>query len=190
MASSTAAIGMGGSLHSGTSAEWWTPPHVFEALGLEFDLDPCAPPGGVPWVPASQHYSIQDNGLIQPWEGRVWLNPPYGREAPKWVGKLADHGDGIALVFVRSCAKWGQAAMRRADAVCFIAGRLSFIDGTAAERRGHNAANSSMLLAFGPECAEAVQNCELGVVFSPDPTAPRRLDVLPDPQSTTPEEKT
>jgi hypothetical protein len=32
----------------GSSVEWYTPPEIFEALGLTFDLDPCAPPGGLP----------------------------------------------------------------------------------------------------------------------------------------------
>lgn len=26
--------------------EWYTPPFVFEKLGLEFDLDPCSPMNG------------------------------------------------------------------------------------------------------------------------------------------------
>lgn len=160
-----ATIGMGGALRNDSSVEWWTPPHIFEALGIDFDLDPCAPPGGVPWIPAAHSYSVRDCGLAQPWEGRVWLNPPYGREARKWIGKLADHGNGIALVFVRSDARWGQEAMNRARAVCFIAGRLSFVDGSGVDRKGHNAANGSMLLAYGPECAKAVMSCGLGVVY-------------------------
>lgn len=162
-----AQIGMGGALNKGSSAEWWTPPHIFEALELNFDLDPCAPPGGVPWIPAKRSFSIHDNGLAQPWEGRVFLNPPYGRETAKWVGRLAEHGNGIALVFVRTDAAWAQSALRAADVVCFIAGRLSFKDGSGQQaRKGHNAANGSMLLAYGPECTEAVLGCGLGVAFS------------------------
>lgn len=166
---STATIGMGGALHNGASAEWWTPPHIFEALGVAFDLDPCAPPGGVPWVPAAAHYSVHDDGLAQSWHGRVFLNPPYGRETAKWVARLVEHGNGIALVFTRTDAKWAQEAMKLADAVCFIAGRLSFHDGTGKARKGHSAANGSMLLAYGQECAKAVLDRDLGVSFAPTP---------------------
>src|ERR1700749_4562127 len=64
--------GMGGhsKAYEGDSVEWYPPPGIFEALGLEFDLDPCAPPGGLPWIPAKRFLSIEDDGLTQPWEGR------------------------------------------------------------------------------------------------------------------------
>ena len=51
--------------------EWLTPPEILHALG-EFDLDPCAPVVR-PWEMATAHYTINDNGLLQPWRGRVWL---------------------------------------------------------------------------------------------------------------------
>jgi DNA N-6-adenine-methyltransferase (Dam) len=162
------ALGMGGALHSGTSAEWWTPPHIFDALGLDFSLDPCAPAGGVPWVPAREVLSIDQDGLSCPWLGRVWLNPPYGRETPRWVDRLIAHGDGVALVFARVDAAWAQRALTAAGAVCFIAGRLSFLDGRLQDRVGHNAAASSMLLGFGEECSRAVATCGLGVVARVD----------------------
>lgn len=55
-----ALLGMGGSLRDSDtrSVEWFTPPHVFEALDLTFDLDPAAPEGGVPWIPARDHYEV------------------------------------------------------------------------------------------------------------------------------------
>lgn len=56
--------------------EWLTPPEIIKALG-QFDLDPCAPVVR-PWDTAERHYSIKDNGLMLPWSGRVWCNPPYG----------------------------------------------------------------------------------------------------------------
>lgn len=159
-------MGMGGRLLAGGSDEWYTPPSIFDALGVRFDLDPCAPRGGVPWVPADRHYSIEDDGLSQPWTGRVWLNPPYGAATAAWVQRLARHGAGIALVFARTETAWGQAAIASADAVCFITGRLSFIAGASAEQRGHNAAAPSMLLAYGETCAEAVRHSGLGLTFT------------------------
>jgi hypothetical protein len=71
-----ALCGMGGALHDPErrSIEWFTPPHIFAKLLLTFDLDPCAPAGGVPWIPARRHFSIEDDGLAQEWHGRVWLS--------------------------------------------------------------------------------------------------------------------
>lgn len=153
--------GRNGSEH--THSEWYTPPHIFEALSLQFDLDPCAPRGGIPWIPAFRHYSIEDDGLSQSWYGRVWLNPPYGREAPRWVDRLIEHGNGVALVFARVDAAWAQRAIKAADAVCLVAGRISFISGNGPIAKGHNAAAPSMLLGFGPHCAQAVAHCGLGL---------------------------
>ena len=53
----------------------YTPPWIFEALNIQFDLDVCAPEGGIPWIPATNHYSIKDDALTQPWYGNVWMNP-------------------------------------------------------------------------------------------------------------------
>jgi hypothetical protein len=159
---------MGGALldPAKRSVEWFTPPHVFEALGLTFDLDPCAPEGGVPWIPATAHYSKADDGLVRPWWGRVWMNPPYGREAALWVDKLVEHGDGLALVFARSDAAWFQRAARAADALCLVAGRLSFVPGLEGQmERGHNAAAASAMLAFGDPCAGALRRSGLGLVY-------------------------
>lgn len=156
------ALGMGGALRRGASSEWYTPPHVFDALGLQFDLDPCAPRGGVSWIPAEKHYCLGDDGLSRRWFGSVWCNPPYGRETAAWVERLVDHGNGVALVFARVDTAWGQRALHAASAVCLIAGRLSFVDGHGGPRKGHNAAAPSMLLGFGAICARAVRECGLG----------------------------
>ena len=83
--------------------EWLTPPHILQALG-EFDLDPCAPIVR-PWETAKNHFTINDDGLKQKWFGRVWCNPPYGLEAAIWLNKLAEHGNGIALIFARTETK-------------------------------------------------------------------------------------
>ena len=58
---------------------WLTPTPVVQALG-EFDLDPCGAPDH---DLARRTYLLEhgEDGLVLPWEGRVWLNPPYGAEA-------------------------------------------------------------------------------------------------------------
>ena len=84
------------------SDEVYTPPALFEKLGITFDLDVCAPPGGLPWIPAKHHYSITDDGLAQPWYGNVWMNPPYSSSGV-WIRKFIQHNNGIAIVpFARS----------------------------------------------------------------------------------------
>ena len=57
---------------------WFTPPAIIEALGGagSFDLDPCSHIDR-PWPTARRHLTIEDNSLIVPWDGRVFLNPPY-----------------------------------------------------------------------------------------------------------------
>lgn len=161
----------GGQITERTSAEWYTPPSIFDALDLEFDLDPASPDAGpVPWVPAKRFITPTENGLWLPWEGRVWLNPPYGRHVGPFVDKLAAHGDGIALVFARTDTVWAQRVLPRASAVCFIAGRVGFIPGPGATAIGNPADGGgagSMLLAFGDACAASVAASGLGWVVQP-----------------------
>lgn len=151
--------------NDGVTVEWYTPPGVFRALGLEFDLDPCAPMGGLPWIPARRFLSLADDGLSQPWAGRVWLNPPYGRQTEAWMRKLAAHGDGIALVFARTETEWWQETVPASSAVCFIAGRLTFVasDGLPGSS---NAGAPSALVAFGEDCAAAIARAGLGMTFA------------------------
>lgn len=83
--------------------EWLTPPEIIRALG-DFDLDPCAPVVR-PWDMAKKHYTYLDNGLMMPWEGRVWCNPLYGRQTAAWLEKCAIHGSRFRMKmsrFVRS----------------------------------------------------------------------------------------
>lgn len=140
--------------------EWLTPPHIIEALG-EFDLDPCSPGERRPWNTAKRHYDITINGLRQPWEGRVWLNPPYGRETSIWLDRLADHGNGIALIFARTeTDMFFRHVWERADAVLFLRGRLHFhhVDG---RRAAANGGAPSCLVAYGRSNVEALERSGL-----------------------------
>ncbi len=141
--------------------EWLTPPAIIKALG-EFDLDPCAPHASRrPWDTAKSHYSVEDDGLAQPWHGRVWCNPPYGLEAARWLERLAAHGDGIALIFARTeTAMFFDHVWDKADALLFIRGRLHFhhVDGS---RAAANAGAPSVLVAYGQRNKQALHSCGL-----------------------------
>jgi len=134
--------------------EWLTPRNILRVLG-PFDLDPCAPVAR-PWPTAKHHYTILENGLIQPWFGRVWCNPPYGCQTHQWMARLAEHGNGIALIFARTDTRmffaqvWG-----RADAVLFLRGRLTFlnVDGTKPRNSG---GAPSCLVAYGKQNVAAL----------------------------------
>lgn len=99
---------------------WLTPPELIKALGT-FDLDPCTPVE-MPWNTAGKMLSQErdGDGLSAEWNGRVWLNPPYGRKTFAWLAKLAKHKSGIALIFARTETKGFQREVfRKAHCVFF-----------------------------------------------------------------------
>lgn len=106
-----------------------------------------------------------DDGLVTPWTGRVWLNPPFeSRSVGKWVEKLALHGNGIALVAARTETKWFYwSVWYMADAVCFVKGRPHFYrpDGTRAE---YNSGAPIALAAYGEENVAPLERANLGIV--------------------------
>ncbi len=128
--------------------EWYTPPEIFEGLGT-FDVDVASPGAAVvPWVPARRHVTKEENGLdMKHWVGRVWCNPPYGRDIGKWVERCVAHGNGMLLVFNRTDTEWGQLALRKCSAALFLRKRVRFLrpDGT----RGDSPGTGSILFAFG-----------------------------------------
>jgi hypothetical protein len=145
---------------------WLTPPEVLRPLG-HFDLDPCCPPD-MPWKTADRCYTKADDGLAQPWFGRVWLNPPYSREAVRWLRRMVEHHRGTALVFARTETEWFvETVWRAADAVLFLHGRLHFHDAQG-RRAEDNAGAPSCLVAYGAFDAEALKSCDLpGTLWSP-----------------------
>jgi hypothetical protein len=155
--------------------EWLTPPHVLKALG-PFDLDPCAPVRR-PWDTAATHYTVHDNGLTKPWHGRVWLNPPYGNNTTRWIQRLAEHGNGVALIFARTeTGTFFPWVWEHATSLLFLKGRLAFhfSDGSPSKT---SAGAPSVLIAYGQANAEALANSGLAGKLlhngpvEPDPTA-------------------
>lgn len=138
--------------------DWLTPPHIIDALG-PFDLDPCCP-ADMPWPTARMMLTEEHDGLTHPWGGLVWLNPPYSSVAP-WLQRLAEHGDGIALVFARTETEaWQRWVWPYAIAVMFIAGRLTFHNGDGTLGR-YNGGAPSALIAYGSEAARRLHAADL-----------------------------
>jgi ParB family chromosome partitioning protein len=122
--------------HNSGRMEWFTPPWFVElareALG-GIDLDPasCAEANEV--VQASRFYTADDDGLSQPWKGRVFVNPPYAMPlVENFARKLVDEyeaGNVSAGVWLSNNATetgWFQHLARYASAICFPRRRLAF----------------------------------------------------------------
>jgi len=117
---------------SSETPEWYTPPEIIErviAVMGAIDLDPCSS-NGKPNIPAAQHLTANDNGLAQQWHGRVYMNPPYGREIAGWVEHLCEQYESgntieaIVLAPSRTDTIWFRRL--REYPRCFVWGRLRF----------------------------------------------------------------
>jgi len=157
----------------GKTDEWYTPPHVFRALGCSFDIDVSSPGRHVtPWIPASR-YVTADSLAVQ-WSGFIWMNPPFGGRngLVPWLQKFFAHGDGIALVPDRTSAPWWQTFAPRADLILFVAPKLKFIG--ADGKPGTSPAQGTCLLAAGRGALQPLHRAEangLGVLMKPNSTA-------------------
>jgi hypothetical protein len=145
----------------GMSSDWWTPPEIFDALGLTFDLDPCSPGPGH-WVPARKIYTKADDGLRQPWEGLVFMNPPFGGRNGHvpWLRKFIEHANGIAIVRAYTSSAWFHQWAVKAQTMLFPRGKTKFIrpDGSIGAAPGHGV----VLLGMGATANAALQRSGLG----------------------------
>lgn len=133
---------------------WLTPPSIIEALG-EFDLDPCCPPN-MPWRTAKKMISLPTDGLTEKWEGRVFLNPPYGRKTFDWLDKLAETKSGIALIFARTeTIGFHRSVWSKAHSVSFFKGRLKFHKECGKEANSANA--PSCLVSYSEQDTQAIE---------------------------------
>lgn len=139
---------------------WLTPPRITDALG-PFDLDPCAAPEPRPWNSAKRHITLPEDGLVADWEGFIWLNPPFGPFAAPWLEKLAEHNNGIALVFARTETQmFFRSVWPYASAVFFLEGRPNFFYPDGTEAKG-NSGGPIMLIGYGREAARRLEKTEL-----------------------------
>lgn len=142
-----------------SSTEWYTPLPIWQSLGI-FDLDPCSNKKTLCHA-ALNWYTKEDDGLKQEWFGRVWLNPPYGRDMFKtWLKKMAEHGNGIALIPSRTgTAGFHNQVFNRGHSVFFFEGRISFILPNGKPMRGND--HDSVLVAYSEFDTQAILNSGL-----------------------------
>lgn len=135
-----------------------TPLELIQSIG-KFDLDPCGFGGH---DTAKQIYLLPDNdGLKDNWFGKVWMNPPYS-ETIKWIKKLSEHNNGIALVLASTETKWFQEyVLKKANAIFFLKSRPKFLN---KEGETVNLMRGVVLVSYG-ECFELLRSCRLDGVF-------------------------
>lgn len=113
---------------------WLTPRWILDQLG-RFDLDPCAAAAAPFWVCGGAMTPAED-GLVQPWLGRVFMNPPFSCIWP-WVEQMAKHGNGIALLPAgHDTEAWERYVWGAADSIFLLRGRIRFAEPNGLNSRG------------------------------------------------------
>jgi hypothetical protein len=149
----------------GKSDEWYTPRYLFDAMGVKFDLDVTPARLGQSFVPA--HKFLKGDGLIEEWEGFVWMNPPFGARngLEPWLNRFLQHGNGVALTPDRTSSPWWQAAAKKSDAIIFMAPKVKFH--MPSGEVGASPANGTTLFAKGWQGIEALKSAKhLGILMS------------------------
>jgi len=131
----------------GASQVHITPKWIIDRLG-PFDMDPCAA-WPRPWPCATQrNVSHEEDGLSVKWQGRIWLNPPFDRRVVgTWIKRMAEHGNGIALLHARTETAWFQPIWDGAMAILFMANRIKFCRPDGSEQPANSGA-PAVLVAF------------------------------------------
>jgi hypothetical protein len=135
-----------------TSDDCYTPRWIFDAAGLVFDMDVSAPVDPARRTcPARRYLTPIDDGLTSPWDGLVWMNPPYSNARP-WAERFAQHNSVVALLpVIKRSARLG-ALLHRADAIAL----LTSIDFIGPDGRAREMPFCPLLVGCGTAGVEAV----------------------------------
>ena len=111
------------------TVEWPTPQDLFDEINSEFSftLDVAATAEN---AKCPKFYTIEIDGLAQPWDGTCWMNPPYGRQMVDWIKKaIRETWNGVttvALIPARTNTTWWHDLCMKYGEVRFIRGRPKF----------------------------------------------------------------
>jgi len=118
--------------------EWYTPAEYIEAARAAMggiDLDPASHEAAQLTVKASHFFTDVEDGRMQDWYGRVWMNPPYVQPLiHEFIEKLiAESVSGrvtqaIVLTHNSTDTLWFHRLEEVAARICFTRGRIAFID--------------------------------------------------------------
>lgn len=140
-----------------TDNDFWTPPWLVRlartALG-GIDLDPATHKDANEIVGAETFFTRNDDGLNRDWFGRVWMNPPYGDATGVFIAKLLDEISSGRVTAALACvslsaisAEYMRRAIRRADLLIILTGRVSFVGPLG----GTSNPGGTALLYYGPD---------------------------------------
>jgi hypothetical protein len=121
---------------------WCTPESLLvlirEFFGGEIDLDPCSNEHAT--VHAKTEYRLPTDGLAAPWFGKVFVNPPYGKDTERktnldhWVRRCVrahqqEHAEVITLIPASpETQRWHKYIFPTATAFCYPEGRVEFVE--------------------------------------------------------------
>lgn len=177
-------------LNSSDSNEWYTPAEYVDAarevMGA-IDLDPASCAAANVTVRAATYYTQADDGLARPWHGRVWCNPPYGRNDKHksnqdvWTSaaiakvRSGEIREACILVNSRTGDQWFQKLWEWP--ICYVAGRIPFAPGESA-KGGDSPVVSSVIVYVGAANADRFREvfARFGRVVMPDDDRQRDED--------------
>jgi hypothetical protein len=151
-----------------------TPPPIARRIRRQWrmgaDTDPCYDPQGARLAQTLYDIRQGQDGLVLPWYGKVWLNPPYSAPAP-WLKRAAlhylrGHGEVLAIVNVQSATRyWHQWVWPVATAICFLDHRVDFLYEGVPEKGNRD---QQAILYYGDDLAGFYRACgSAGVIVRP-----------------------
>lgn len=153
-------------INQSTNDRWFTPRPFLDAahqLMGGIDLDPASEEYANRVVCAARFFTEDDDGLSQRWEGRVWLNPPYGIEAgesnqARWSRRLIEsYRAGAvteALLLVNAVPGNAWFAPLKQYPICFPDSRIRFYN---QETEAGQPTHSNAIIYFGPQIVRFAQ---------------------------------